>query len=1650
MSGRLDCSKQTIKNNNVTDRNNLSHGINRVAKADTEKNSQEENSTDPETVSNTRPHTCQLCGSKINAEQADWLSVTSEVKILDSMWTLDGTPYQDHAWFTLWDGTKFGGNDWTTQITANTVLDITIVMQGPSSTFALFSLAPDFIPVGWRKKVINLGAATNVQTVLHAKIDMTQWNNWPTGVANLLVLHRFGTDPTGTTTWVKVSLNPNTNTVTWINNDNNVPLNITGQVDAIIQEQPIEVKFGELPLWVTLIPPDTDLTDPALYSTNLNAVKQKHSADLKLTINAKTTIHPVANRSVATVLRKILSLIGYCDTFDFNLLRVNVSHKQGDDFISLSSGEVSKTVDINSTLSRELILALLAIGCVEQNPGPPKSRLPARGGIRQSILIDMEVKCADTRAKSVLAIFPLKDDEIVRLNDYVEGCSQFVGDSTTHKGVTLTKFDYFMHIHNDENVVASGSQNSSVLPAHVVIEPEGSKTVDDVLENLADLKAAPASVGVDTDCSEVQRQSLVKHTTKGEDKETKPPKNPSPSSSTPPSIQKNKKPKKMGKQLIVPLDTPKKPKDNIPQNIYYLLRVWNMIDDSALEEDNGEEVEELPTDEKPSDNVKEKQQTRTTRNLPKSTKERVAQNKGKTQFATTPSEQINLAREAYERRKKVETINKRIESKINGSFEQFVVYFTSRLSTKEKRYDRKMVLYQAKKLTHSESISMEAISYLLILLRECTNFVHFTTAVTLASGADRADMASIITQRLIKGRPLSELFIDNVYQTIKVCEFELGPLTTTGGWIKDLTEEGIEPNPGPKDITAMVTKTKEHLEKKKNMVSTIETTPFGNPVAKPASLGTTTNNINIWDANLISQMRKVDWTVDDHAIKADAVIDGYTYLPTQVSIAGVITQITNDSRIFFRRSTGPGPKVKATDWVSSFETASLKMADVVAALRSNTAFYNGQTNYFLWAASQKFSAEGSENSNGSMGLVWANALMDTLSLTGTTQIAPTWNFCDGLYSKPEECLKNVTQDADVFPGLPVLTRNLYVGICGMSDYVRYRIEPEALVDNNATNLTSPPIFVFMTRAQLTNTPTTLTQRTHWLLCHLPRPVINTMVGSAMKQSNNTAVPINFDNEANTNASYFTELYDTIDEGVFVVVVIVDALPVSGALGQGTDNMITTFGGNGAFIQLNSSNAPGNNNVIRNPGVNWERMDWTVVDGFYTDLSLTQRNVHLQLIKEMFLQNYGSKSCLMFGELLAAQGLFRYLPAPVTTWTDSPGQTIFNFGKVQDPLVPNGLNVTSWTQATLNTFYAQQQDCFGNFGVPMDTFNDMYHVPYMDEDLQAALVCGIRVVEDQGDRYGASVNAYGEWQNLFQLSKIIRGICDAEMAKTETTLKQNTGRVLSPSSTADITTNLRSNFVEYIQRSLGYKDYITIETQPLPFDQNIYTQCAYGLTTPRYLIDKSWELTPFYKTTATTSTVDASAILGDDLGFKNVDGTFNVNPIAPVDIAYSKKNVTEEVIKLSQPLVQYTAAWGQQPRPNASVFLYEPLPSKLQPFPLFIVPSSSSSAFGNLRGDLVSYRARVSSDSSTLHFIDSNNLVATGQVDNSELSVAYASTSSPIMTASGNLTYWYSQTPGQKLALGNFFTPAVTSLTKAQKAVIERLNVKAQNPDEGKA
>lgn len=524
------------------------------------------------------------------------------------------------------------------------------------------------------------------------------------------------------------------------------------------------------------------------------------------------------------------------------------------------------------------------------------------------------------------------------------------------------------------------------------------------------------------------------------------------------------------------------------------------------------------------------------------------------------------------------------------------------------------------------------------------------------AGADEIPgMRSLMAGTAIKAIPIIEQFIP----------FTKSLIPSRGGYVKDLTKEGIEPNPGPINIDELVKMIRDYLNdknKSENRMSPwrrtqISTTAAGNVLEQPA-----------WEQFIIYKGRKMTITINNVPVTVDGPMDGFDLLPTQIKDNANFVVMPDQ---WFRFVEIPvvgsvGPATQLTAYGNTFATWETKLREVLAALRNQAALLNGPLGYYLYASTltediQGGGLEGVPDSamlasNGSNAYMLTNLMCYNLMCNCSTAFCPLQNVLLGHVVRPATIPQTIAAN-NIFGGLRLINGNQNIvpvfGICNASAWLRNYAEGKGF-NLGAANQYIPQervITVFVT-VDMFGQPSALWE---WILMHLPYPAFTPGITVDEKFSLGQAQPIANPVVAFRALNYWMQSFQVSATNVNalsvpILLVVVETQSALGAANLPQQNYTKTIGYAGIANALQLTNQIGvNNQDPTQPFAALEFQGWA--DGTVAFVQSANAKIAVNTVAavsqagQWWCNMYGSDYDMKTAYVYAAQRLKWYSMAP---------------------------------------------------------------------------------------------------------------------------------------------------------------------------------------------------------------------------------------------------------------------------------------------------------------------------------------------------------------------------------------------------------------------
>jgi hypothetical protein len=530
---------------------------------------------------------------------------------------------------------------------------------------------------------------------------------------------------------------------------------------------------------------------------------------------------------------------------------------------------------------------------------------------------------------------------------------------------------------------------------------------------------------------------------------------------------------------------------------------------------------------------------------------------------------------------------------------------------------------------------------------------------------------------------------------------------------KDLTTEGIEPNPGPVDIVKLLNAVLEVLNREK-----VWSGKTLHSIDPPQHMGP--GNIlssDVHDGYFINRGRRREKTNNSIAVTIDGLINFFSSYPLNLWLPGANSAalVPTCSVVARMMMGGAGPRLVSGPLATAFDQAleANSAKDLIKALGVNTALANGSVNYVLWRETAGDPLLGNHNpAGGSNAMILATIYMYTMLFCTNARYCPIHNMIRGNMVKPDQTGPVVAPLFPNNPGAAITGMHLWaMNLTDVTEYFAGNIPAGAPIGGFAV----PPHIIYCTSDMIGNGFTT--ELVLWILAHLPwvaaKPTEFVTVKGNQTAGFNAGVQRG---AASVLGQSFTQL-EPNGTIIDVVVVLLDINTRLGTLGQANPNFDYDYG--------ISNVAHAINNPMTAAGVPVQGQ----VD------TLAQLNVMRQAdmtaisstVTKWWTQMYGSKQDRKMAVFLATLFSSSFLPVPQVSLSSgyAAGHNAITGALTTD--ANSGYDMAQGTTARIQAIYDTTQDMFGQaMKRPAET-TPTYFISQMTPVRRAALALGVREV-----------------------------------------------------------------------------------------------------------------------------------------------------------------------------------------------------------------------------------------------------------------------------------------------------------------------------------
>jgi len=217
---------------------------------------------------------------------------------------------------------------------------------------------------------------------------------------------------------------------------------------------------------------------------------------------------------------------------------------------------------------------------------------------------------------------------------------------------------------------------------------------------------------------------------------------------------------------------------------------------------------------------------------------------------------------------------------------------------------------------------------------------------------------------------------------------------------KDLTKEGIEPNPGPFDFTILVNALTEFLDALTNTSSNFLTIDGFSP--RNSDHANAIFDLDVWKSYIEWRCTSTSSRLITQHISMRAPIDGYTMYPQIINPGPAPINVITPFNIMSTREGGIGPGLLLAPTALPYKTTDTEILTLIQALRTNTALVTSTTNYLTYATTGDVTVD-IQNSNpniGSNAILLASMWLNIDNLDANCEFCSIHNKIDGLYVRP--------------------------------------------------------------------------------------------------------------------------------------------------------------------------------------------------------------------------------------------------------------------------------------------------------------------------------------------------------------------------------------------------------------------------------------------------------------------------------------------------------------------------------------------------------------------------------------------------------------------------------------------------------------------------
>jgi len=776
-------------------------------------------------------------------------------------------------------------------------------------------------------------------------------------------------------------------------------------------------------------------------------------------------------------------------------------------------------------------------------------------------------------------------------------------------------------------------------------------------------------------------------------------------------------------------------------------------------------------------------------------------------------------------------------------------------------------------------------------------------------------------------------------QTKNAIDNVLNYFSNSSGFKKDLTKEGIEPNPGPFDLVKLLMAINDVIKRSK-----MWSTKTMRGITPSGMLGVGGVLVTaLHDAYYLERGSKREKTDRGLALTIDGLISACNFFPKQIfSGAGLTVLFLMPLSVHMHSALGcAGPRLSVGIMGASYilSRQEMKADAIIKNLGVNTALANGVVNHNIM---MKAWTDGDENdeinpTGGSCSQMLGNILLFIMHTNINCRTSTIHNHVRGLQYKPRQI---GALRANLYPNSDVAVANVVYWAMPIQDYDYYTSGDFDNIGCPASLFTNA-LVVFETIEM--HSPTLATAKDIYHYSHFAWGMVCYLETGRMKGAQNAGfVVADQEGESVVNSSWVTP---RVDGGIInVIVVMLSPSTRPGALGQNNGVFTTNVFGQALGTAAN------NPMVVGNAGVNCT----AGIRAFYTAAAIGRMSgpasQAFTWVATYFCSKLDISAAYIYAALMS-QGLTVKSQVSLTNEVAVAEKTtqIYRTTTAATAYDDKLLNTANYT-----TFMGTCQDMFGQPLQIGQTRQHLYLISEMIHIRRCALLMNLLTIANEAQKVDLShlgtIIPMGLYCHLLEISEAVASIHDGFRSSLCEPEDVFSGRYNGPITGAEVLIDSSAvwhpGFVHYLLTTWGLQGYLS--TRAIPSTSRTY---ASPTSMEKMVYDKCWEGTEFYTCVSNDIYRKNSPKLKEVI---HIDFAVGGAIVGPRDLLIQEDVINGKVIgNWLQPSIDYTAALIA-PVVFLSVYTCEMDSNLCYPMFVSIIPDSANCWLTSYLGDIAEF------------------------------------------------------------------------------------------------